>query len=158
MGAVDRVVDQVLRYGAFSVWFKGEGRFEAMRNLTLLLAVLALYGLMLIFGANVLAGQTYNATVLDCGEDHDDDGDESSRTFDCGEDHEDDGDDAGRVLDCDDDDEDGDDASRTFDCGDDEDDSDDAGRVLDCGEEHEEDGDDAGRVLDCGEEHEDDAS
>lgn len=92
--------------------------FEAMRNLTLLLVVLALYGLMLIFGANVLASPTYSAAVLDCGEDHEDD--DAGRVLDCGEDHDDD--DAGRVLDC----------------GEDHDD-DDAGRILDCGEDHDED-------------------
>lgn len=75
-----------------------------MRNLTLLLVVLALYGLMLIFGANVLARSTYNAAVLDCTDD-DDSGDDASRT----------------VVWCDKDQTD--DASRTVFCGGDDDDS-----------------------------------
>jgi len=111
-----------------------------MRNLTLLLAVIVLYGLMLIFGANVLAAKTVptlNAAVLDC---HDDgNSDDASRTVWCDKDEN--GDDASRTVWCDKD-ENGDDANRTVWCDKDEN-GDNASRTLDC---HEDDdsGDDAG--------------
>jgi hypothetical protein len=114
-----------------------------MRNLTLLLAVLALYGLMLIFGANVLAASTYdNAAVVSCGDDAVQSANNTSHTVWCDKDE--DGDDASRTVWCDKD-EDGDDASRTVWC-DKDNDGDDASRTVWC-DKDENDGGESSRIL-----------
>jgi hypothetical protein len=116
-----------------------------MRNLTLLLAVLALYGLMLLFGANVLAATTHDAAALVSSDDHVQSSDSASHALWC--DKEEDGDDASRTPDCDDgDDDNGDDASRKVWC-DKEEDGDDASRTVWC--DKDENGDDASRTVWC---------